>query len=394
MKYKNVFIVDALRTPIGSFMGSLASLSAVELVVPLVKAIIARNKLDPTAIKELILGAVLTANQGQAPARQAVIKSGLPNSVGALTVNKVCSSGLMANILGARNIELGISDLVLAGGSESMSNVPYYLPQLRGGSRLGDTNAIDGIIKDGLWDVYNNYHMGNAGELCAETYKFSREDQDTYALMSYARAKDAQLNGLFSREILSLKVATGKTEVDVSEDEEPSKLKPEKVSTLKPVFMKDGTITAVNASSINDGAALLLLCSEEALKKYNLKPRARIISEGFCSQAPEWFTTAPVGAIGNVLSNASINISEVDYFEINEAFSVVSLACQRDLKIESGKLNVRGGAVSLGHPIGASGARILSTLLHTLEDNKARYGVCGICNGGGEASSMLIERLA
>jgi len=393
MRYKNVFIVDALRTPLGSFMGSLASLSAVELVVPLVRELIARSKLVPETISEMILGTVLTANQGQAPARQAVIKSGLPNSISALTVNKVCSSGLMANILGARNIELGISDLVLAGGSESMSNVPYYLPQMRLGSRLGDVSAIDGIIKDGLWDVYNNYHMGNAGELCAETYKLTREDQDNYALRSYERAKDAQSKGFFSREILALKVSTGKTEIEIKEDEEPSKLKPEKVRSLKPVFKKDGTITAVNASSINDGASLLLLCSEEVLKKYNLKPRARIISEGLYSQAPEWFTTAPVGAINNVLKNASLKEKDIDYFEINEAFSAVSLACQKDLEIDDKKLNIRGGAVSLGHPIGASGARILTTLLHILEDNKSKYGVCGICNGGGEASAILIERL-
>jgi len=394
MKYKNVFIVDAVRTPIGSFMGALSGLSAAELAIPLIKEIVSRNKLDPATIKELILGTVLTANQGQAPARQAIIKSGLPNSISALTVNKVCSSGLMANILGARNIELGISDLVLAGGTESMSNVPYYLPQMRMGSRLGDSTAVDGIIKDGLWDVYNNYHMGNAGELCAETYKLSREDQDSYALRSYERAREAQNQDLFKREIVTLKVLSGKTEVEVKEDEEPSKLKPEKVSSLKPVFKKDGTITAVNASSISDGASLFLLCSEEALKKYNLTPRARIISEGFCSQAPEWFTTAPVGAINSVLKNASLTQENIDYIEINEAFSAVSLACQKDLKIDDTKLNVRGGAVSLGHPIGASGARILCTLLHTLEDTKSKYGISAICNGGGEASAVLIENLS
>lgn len=393
MVYKKVYIVDALRTPLGSFMGSLSSLSASELGVPLVKALIERNKLEPSLISELILGSVLTANQGQAPARQVVIKSGLPVSVSALTVNKVCSSGLMATILGARNIELGVSSVVLAGGAESMSNVPFYVPQMRSGNRLGNTSLIDGIIKDGLWDVYNDYHMGNAGELCAETYKFSREDQDAYAIRSYSRALEAQASGQFKKEILPVKVLSGKVEVEISEDEEPGKFKLDKVSSLKPAFKKDGTITAVNASSINDGASMLLLCSEEVLKKYNLKPRARIISEGLFSQAPEWFTTAPVGAIKNALSGGGLKIQDIDYFEINEAFSSVSMACERDLNIDANKLNIRGGAVSLGHPIGASGARILTSLINVLEDKGGRFGICGICNGGGEASSLLIERL-
>ncbi len=393
MVYKKVYIVDALRTPLGSFMGSLSSLSAVDLAVPLVQEILKRSTLDSGAVDELILGAVLTANQGQAPARQVSIKSGLPEKVSALTINKVCSSGLMANVIGARNIELGVSSIVLAGGSESMSNVPYYLPQMRSGARLGDVSAVDGIVKDGLWDVYNDYHMGNAGELCAETYKLSREDQDKFAIQSYERAIEATDKGLLSREILPLKVRAGKVEVDVVVDEEPSKFKPEKISSLRPAFKKDGTITAVNASSINDGASMLLLCSEEALKKYNLTPRARIISEGLFSQAPEWFTTAPIGAMKNALNAAGLKQAEISYFEVNEAFSCVAMACQQELKIDKDKLNVRGGAVSLGHPIGASGARILTTLLHILEDNQSRYGMCGICNGGGEASALIIERL-
>lgn len=391
MKYNKVYIVDAIRTPIGSFCGALATKTSVELGSALVKALISRNNNIVDNVKELIVGCVLSSNLGQAPARQVGIFGGLSNTVSALTINKVCSSGLFANLLGARSIELGISDLVIAGGIESMSNAPHYINQMRMGAKLGDQKIIDSIIKDGLWDVYNNFHMGCAGEMCAKKYNFSREDQDKFAISSYEKSQNAISKGLFKNEILPIEIAVGKSTQLVENDEEPGKLVRDKVSSLKPAFEKDGTITAVNASSLNDGAAMLLLASEEALKKYNLKPRARIIAEATHSHEPEWFTTAPVQAIKKCISNANLTNDKIDFYEINEAFSSVALACQKELSIPESKLNVRGGAVSLGHPIGASGARILVSLLNILESEKAKTGIAGICNGGGEATSLAIE---
>ncbi len=395
------FIIKALRSPIGSLMGELASLSAVDLSVPVVKELLSgfgnngSNEVEKN-IEHLIMGNVLGANLGQAPARQVVIKSGLDKKVSALTINKVCSSGLMAVILANQMITSGRAGLIIAGGAESMSNVPYYLPKFRSGNQLGHSQVIDGIIKDGLWDVYNDYHMGMAGELCASKYSFSREDQDAYALESYRRANSAIENGKFANEIVGMLVRSGKSDKLISKDEEPGRLISEKVKTLKPVFSKDGTITAANASSINDGASYLLLASAEKVKEFKLEPIGKIVSTGMHSQEPEWFTTAPVQAIRNCLSAVNQKIENIDLFEINEAFSSVTLACIKELGIEYEKVNIKGGAVSLGHPIGASGARILTTLVHSLrashkEAGKNKLGVVGICNGGGEATSVLVE---
>lgn len=391
MKYNEIYIVDGLRTSIGSFCGQFGKESAVALAVPLVKALLERQKLAGPEIDEVIMGSVLTANQGQAPARQVVIKSGLPISVSALTINKVCSSGLMAILLSARNLYLGISNVAIAGGMESMSQVPHYLPNMRFGAKLGNQEVIDGIIKDGLWDVYNDYHMGCAGELCAKTYNFSREIQDQYALESYERAINAIELGQFKNEILPINIQNGKNTLLVEKDEEPFKLDKDKIGKLKPAFDANGTITPANASSLNDGVAVLMLASEASLKKYGLKPRAKILSEGFHSREPEWFTLAPVDAIKNAIKNSGFKQANFDLFEINEAFSSVALACTKELELDPKTVNIRGGAVALGHPIGASGARIVLSLMNALEQEGKKRGVAGICNGGGEATSIAIE---
>jgi acetyl-CoA C-acetyltransferase len=393
MKYNEVFIAEAVRSPLGSFQGSLSSVSASEMASQLIRAALIRISLSSEYVSECILGSVLTAGQGQAPARQAAIAAGLPYGVPASTVNKVCSSGLYAVHLAARSVHLGLSDVVIAGGMESMSRVPYYLSQHRTGARLGNTEVIDGIIHDGLWDVYNNFHMGMAGEMCAEKFGFSREDQDAFALESYERANNAITQGLFKNEIVPISVKDKKGTLEVNEDEEPGKLIKEKVSKVSPVFKKDGTITAVNASSLNDGAAVVVLCSEAALKKYNLVPKARVLAEGVHAREPEWFTLAPVGALQNALDKAQIPVSELAAVEINEAFSSVGLACTHELGLSPSIVNVRGGAVALGHPIGASGVRILVTLLSILKDTKGKYGAVAICNGGGEATAMVVENI-
>lgn len=391
MKLENVYIVDALRTPIGSFGGVFQNVSAVQLATSLAKELISRTKLDPHLVNEIILGMVLSGNQGQAPARQVGIFSGLSKSVSALTINKVCSSGLYSGVLASMALELGASELILSGGMENMSQAPYYLENYRQGVKLGEQKLVDSIIKDGLWDVYNNFHMGCAGELCAKTYGYSREAQDEYAIMSYERSLESISKGLFKNEILAQSVSQGKNTTIIDKDEEPQKFNKEKVSQLKPAFQKDGTITAVNASSLNDGAAMLLFASRDAISKYGLKPRAKVLSTAVHSQEPEWFTTAPVKAVQNAIAHAELKKSEIDYYEINEAFSSVAMACGKDLEIDKSKLNIRGGAVSLGHPIGASGARILVTLLNILEAQGGKTGVVGICNGGGEATAMVIE---
>lgn len=383
--------MDGVRSPIGSFCGSLGSKAAVDLGIPLVRELLRRNNLPNTSINEVIIGNVLTANNGQAPARQVALKAGVDQGVSAYTINKVCSSGLFANILGARSIELGISQLILAGGVESMSQAPFYLTNHREGVKLGHQQLIDSVIKDGLWDVYNDFHMGCAGELCAKKYNFTREMQDEFAIESYERALKSIQNKEFENEIVPIEVNLGKKQLIISEDEEPGKLIKEKVSQVRPAFEKEGTITAVNASSLNDGSAILLLASEEAVKKYNLKPRARVLAEGTHSQAPEWFTTAPVTAINNCIRNSGLQKKDFDFYEINEAFAAVVLACMKDLALPKDIVNVRGGAVALGHPIGASGARILVTLLNILESKNAKRGVVGICNGGGEATALAIE---
>lgn len=386
-----VYICSARRTAIGSFGGSLASVPTPELGAKVISAVLRESKIKAELIEGLIMGCVLQANLGQAPARQAALGAGLPSSVQALTVNKVCSSGLKAVMLASNEIELGSANAIIAGGMENMSRAPYYMEALRNGARLGHTQAQDSIIKDGLWDPYSNQHMGNCAELCASEHQISREQQDQFCLQSYDRALKAVKEGLFSAEIEAIKIKVGKTENEVNSDEEPGKLKRDKVTELKPVFDKAGTVTAANASSINDGAAAMLVCSESFVKKHNLTPLARIVAQGWHAQAPEWFTTAPIGAIENLLRVTKREVSAIDLFEINEAFSVVALAIQNALKIPDDKLNIHGGAVALGHPIGASGARILTTLVHSLKRYNLKSGVAAICNGGGEATAMLVE---
>lgn len=388
----NTYICYPTRTAIGSFQGSLANVPAPELAAHLIKSILINSKLDPAKLDEVILGSVLTAAQGQAPARQALIKGGIPNTVQAMTINKVCSSGLKAVMLASTQIASGNAEAIIAGGMENMSLVPYYLSTLRSGARLGHSQAEDGIIKDGLWDVYNNFHMGNAAEICAREFRLSREDQDAFAISSYNKALDAIQKGYFKGEITPFTVRKGREEITFDTDEEPGKGNVQKIPSLKPVFDKEGTVTAANASSINDGACLMLVCSEAFLKANNLTPMARVIAQGWNAQAPEWFTTAPVGAIVNAAGKARIAIKDIDLFEINEAFSSVALACQKGLEVPSEKLNITGGAVALGHPIGASGARILTTLIHNLHRTSTKYGVAGICNGGGEATALIVER--
>ncbi len=390
-KNRAVYICAPKRSPIGSFQGALSRVSAPELAAEVIRAVLKSAGVPETEISEVILGCVVTAGMGQAPARQAALKAGLPVTVQALTVNKVCSSGLKAVMLAADSIQLERSEAVVAGGMESMSQAPYTLPCLRSGARLNHTQALDTIVKDGLWDVYNDFHMGNAAELCAREYGISREAQDTFAVESYSRAQKAITQGLFRDEIHPIRIADGKNETFVDTDEEPSRVKLEKIPQLKPVFQKDGTVTAANASSINDGAAAMIVCSEAFVQRHELVPLARIVEQGWSAQTPEWFTTAPIGAVDRLLKRANNRIEDIDLFEINEAFAVVALACASGLKIDAKKLNVNGGAVALGHPIGASGARILTTLLYALKRIKQKTGVVAICNGGGEATALLVE---
>lgn len=390
---KTVLLCHAKRTPIGSFQGALARLSAPQLGAAAIRAVLADSGVPPASIQEVIMGCVLTAGTGQAPARQAALGAGLPNSTQALTVNKVCSSGLKAVMLASNAVRHGDAEAVIAGGMESMSRAPYLLPSLRAGARLGNAEAVDSIVFDGLWDPYQNYHMGNAAELCAREKGFSREAQDAFAIESYSRAQKAVADGIFRAEIVPVEVGEGKGAVTVADDEEPGKAKLEKIPSLKPVFQKDGTVTAANASSINDGAAAMLVCSEAYAERHQLLPLARVVSQGWHAQAPEWFTTAPIGAVEQALSRAALKTSDVSLFEINEAFAAVSLACNAGLGLDPAKVNISGGAVALGHPIGASGARILTTLLYGLRRTGGRLGVAAICNGGGEATAMVVESL-
>jgi acetyl-CoA C-acetyltransferase len=390
---KEVVIVAALRTPIGSFGGALASFSATQLGGIVIKAAVEQAGIKPEDVQEVYMGNVLSANLGQAPATQAAKLAGLPD-VPSTTINKVCASGTKAIMLAAQSIALGQNDIVVAGGMESMSNVPFYLDKARTGYRLGHGQITDGLVKDGLWDVYNDYHMGSAAELCATECKVSREDQDAYAIESYSRAQAANNSGKFKSEIVPLEVKDKKGNVTlIDQDEEPFAVKFDKIPGLRPVFAKDGTVTAANASALNDGAAALVLMSADKAKELGLKPLARILAYADAQQAPEWFTTAPAKAIPLALKRAGKEISDIDYFEINEAFSVVSLANNRALELDAAKVNINGGAVSLGHPLGASGARIVVTLLSVLEQNDAKLGVAGICNGGGGASALVIERI-
>ncbi len=391
---KQVCIVSVARTPIGSFNGALASFSATQLGAHVIRHAVKRAGIQPEDVQEVFMGNVLSANLGQAPATQAALFAGLPNTVPCTTVNKVCASGMKAIMLGAQSIALGQNEVVVAGGMESMSNVPYYLPQNRNGARLGHGQVIDGIVKDGLWDVYNDYHMGSAAELCASEMKFSREQQDQYAIESYKKAQKATAEGWFNDEIAPVEVPVrGKDPIVVSVDEELAKVNFDKIPGLKPVFQKDGTVTAANASSINDGAAAVVLMSVEKAHELGLKPLAIIRGYADAAQAPEWFTTAPAKAIPLAMERAGVKTEEVDFYELNEAFSVVCLANNQLLNIPEDKANVFGGAVSVGHPIGCSGARIIVTLLSVLNKNEGKIGVAGICNGGGGASAMVIEKV-
>ncbi|MEX0662198.1 MAG: acetyl-CoA C-acyltransferase [Balneolaceae bacterium] len=391
---KNVVIVEAKRTPIGSFGGSLSSFTAPELGAAVILETIKSAGIKPNDIQELVMGNVLTAGIGQAPARQSAIKAGLSDKTPSTTVNKVCASGMKSIMIAADQIALGQCDIMIAGGMESMSNVPYYLPKHRFGSKLGHSQTQDGIIKDGLWDVYNDYHMGNAAELCASECNISREQQDEFAITSYKRAIKAHEDGAFSDEITVMKVTDRKGNVTkVKIDEELGKVNFDKIPGLRPVFDKKGTVTAANASSINDGAAALLLMSGEKAKELGLNPIARIKSHASAAKAPEWFTTAPADALPIAFERAGITKNDVDLFEINEAFSVVSLINNKLLELDPEKVNIHGGAVSIGHPIGCSGARIMVTLLHALKKTNGTLGAAGICNGGGGASAMVVEML-
>lgn len=391
---KEVVIVEAKRTPIGSFNGSLASFSAPELGSMTVLETLKKSGLDPEQVQELVFGNVLTAGIGQAPARQVAMKAGLTEKTPATTVNKVCASGMKAIMIAADQIQLGQADIIAAGGMESMSNVPYYLPKHRFGSKLGHASVQDGIIMDGLWDVYNDFHMGNAAEICAKECGISRERQDEYAITSYKRAIKAHEEGWFDNEIVEVKVTDRKGNVTkVTMDEELKKVNFDKLPQLRPVFDKEGTVTAANASSINDGAAAVLLMSAEKAKELGMKPLAKIRSHASAAKAPEWFTTAPADAIPIALKRAGVTKEDIGLFEINEAFSVVSLANNDILELDPEMVNVHGGAVSIGHPIGCSGARIVVTLLHALRRTGRDLGCAGICNGGGGASAMVLEML-
>jgi acetyl-CoA C-acetyltransferase len=383
---KEVYIISAKRTPIGGFLGSLSNLSATHLGATAIRGVL-ENVIDAAAIDSVYMGNVLSALLGQSPARQAAKHAGVPDKADATTINKVCSSGMKATMIGAQQIELGIDHLVVTGGMESMSNVPHYAAIRK--SKLGHSALTDGLLKDGLTDAYSQLHMGNAAELCAKHYHLSREMQDEYALRSYQRAKQATLANYFSQEILEI----AHSGAALSTDEDIDKLISEKVPALKPTFDINGTITAANASNLNDGAAALLLASEEVVLNYKLKPLARIVSYADAAQSPDWFTTAPSLAIPIALQRAKLSFTDIDFFEINEAYAAVALANQKILKIPDNKLNVNGGAVAMGHPIGASGARILVTLIHILKQRNARYGLASICNGGGGASAMVIENL-
>lgn len=386
-------IVSAARTPIGSFQGTLSSLPATKLGSLAIAEALLRAGLKPSEVQEVIMGSVLPAGLGQAPARQASLGAGLPKETGCLTINKVCGSGLKAIMLADTMIRNGDADVVIAGGMESMSNAPYLLPKGRSGYRLGNGQVIDSLVNDGLWDVYNNFHMGSAAELCAREYKISREAQDEFAIESYRRAQKAISEGKFKSEIIAVEVAEGKTTKKIDLDEEPGKANFEKLKGLKPAFEKEGTVTAGNASKINDGAAAVVVMSSDLAKKKGLKPLARIVGHAGASVAPEWFTVAPSEAIQKVLGRLQMKTSEIDLWEINEAFSVVALVNNKKLGLSADRVNIHGGAVALGHPIGASGARILTTLLYSLQETGAKKGCASLCIGGGEGVALVVERV-
>lgn len=392
MSNRTVYIVSAVRTPMGSFGGSLKDFTATQLGAIAIKAAVERAAIQPADVQEVYMGSVIQANLGQAPARQAAKFAGLPDQVICTTVNKVCASGMKAIMLGAQNILLGDADIVVAGGMESMSNVPFYSPNMRWGNKYGNVQLVDGLAKDGLTDVYHNYAMGNAAELCAKECNISRADQDAFAMESYKRSQSAINNGLFDAEIVPVSIPQKKGDpILFSKDEEAFNVKFDKIPELKPAFIKDGTVTAANASTMNDGAAALVLMSKEKAESLGLKPLAIIRSYADAEQAPEWFTTTPSMAVPKAVEKAGLKMSDIDFVELNEAFSVVGIANTQKMQLDPSKVNVHGGAVSLGHPLGCSGARIIVTLIHVLKQKEGKLGAAGICNGGGGASAMVIE---
>jgi acetyl-CoA C-acetyltransferase len=391
---KEVVIVAAVRTPIGSFGGALKELSATKLGAIAIRGALEKAGIQPGQVQEVLMGNVLQANLGQAPARQAAKGAGLPDEVVCTTVNKVCASGLKAVVQAAQSIKLGDIDVAVAGGMESMSNVPFYVEQLRWGNKYGNTTMTDGLAKDGLTDAYDGKAMGNAAELCASACGISREDQDAFAITSYQRAQTAWAAGHFDAEIVPVSLPQRKGDpILFGKDEEPFNVKFDKIPELKPSFQKDGTVTAANASTLNDGAAALVLMSREKAVELGLKPLAKILAYADAEQAPEWFTTSPALAVPKAVAKAGLRMEDIAYWELNEAFSVVGIENTRRMKLDPAKVNVHGGAVAIGHPLGASGARILVTLINILRQNKARYGAAGICNGGGGASAIVIENL-
>lgn len=394
MAQPEVVLLSAARTPIGSFLGSLASVPAPRLGAVAIRAAIERARVDPATIDQVILGNVLQAGLGQAPARQAGIYAGVPQRAGAITVHKVCGSGLRAVMDAANGIRAGEWETVVAGGMESMSNAPHLLERGRTGFRMGEVKLADAMLKDGLWDPYGDKHMGSCAETCVRKYGLTRDEQDAYALTSYRRAQAAIESGAFDAELASVPVPQKKGEpLLVARDEEPFAAPLEKMGSLKPAFDPNGTVTAANASKINDGAAALVVTSHERARKAGLEPLARVVAQGSVAQEPEWFTTAPAPAARLALARAGLGVEDIDRWEVNEAFAAVALAARRDLDLDPAKVNVRGGAVALGHPIGASGARILTTLLYTLVEEKLRYGCAVLCIGGGEAAAMVIENM-
>jgi len=391
---RQAVIASAKRTPVGAFQGTLSSIPTVRLGATAIEATIRAAGLEKNDINEVIMGNVITGGEGQAPARQAALYAGLPEGTECMTINKVCGSGLKAVMLASQAVQTGDANIVVAGGMESMSNVPYYLFKARDGYRLGHGELTDGVLRDGLVNVYDGTHMGQAGELCAREFNYTREAQDAFAKESYQRAIKAQETGAFANEIVPVEVPQRRGDpLVISEDEEPKRANFEKMSKLRPAFDKEGTITAANASKINDGAAALVVMRAGVAERREIKPMARIVAQASAAQAPEWFTTSPILAIQKVLDRSFLSIEDIDLFEINEAFSVVTMVAMDQLKIPHDKVNINGGAVSLGHPIGCSGARVLTTLLHAMEARDARYGLAALCIGGGEASAMVVERM-
>jgi acetyl-CoA C-acetyltransferase len=391
---KEVYILTAVRTPMCSFGGMFAGFSATELGAFAIKGALKRAGIDAKEVNEVYMGNVCSANVGQAPARQAAIKAGISNTVPCTTVNKVCASGMKSIMLGAQSIMLGHNDVVVAGGMESMSNIPYYLPKARWGYKFGEAPMIDGLQKDGLTDVYNNFAMGVCADNTATKYEFTREQQDAFAIQSYKRAAAATDDGSFKNEIIPVSVPQRKKDpILVTEDEEYKKVRFDKIAQLRAAFTKDGTVTAANASTINDGASALILISKEKMEELGLKPVAKILSFADAAHEPEWFTTAPPHAANKALTRAGLSVKDVDYWEVNEAFSVVTMAFNKEMNITEDKVNVLGGAVALGHPLGASGARIVTTLNNVLSAKEGKIGCAAICNGGGGASSIVIERV-